>query len=254
MRRGAAVWLGMLCAVLVLTGQSATAMPRATSTADAGLVVQASTRSAAKASVSALLAAVAANKSSAAQRRLIQGSSGKAIWRALREARAGQRRLPTSPPSTGGPWRRAARPWATAGATSCHGAYCAVALNLNALGTDGPYTTLYTKRSGGRVRTVATRSIGPQDGIDYSSAYWACTARATSLTNPALGGGTSRLRLAHRALVQVGSYYLEQPSDPQRAVRYSRVVEGYVRASAILLVPSTVSGESRARAWCRANA
>ncbi|MFN8167637.1 MAG: hypothetical protein U0S36_02510 [Candidatus Nanopelagicales bacterium] len=221
---------------------AATAIPTATG------------KSSARAAIAVVQRAVATNRRTVARRYLGSGPEGRALWRALRKEYASQARLPTIPPSNGGPWRKAGQPWAKPGTTTCHRVYCAVPLIINALGTDGPYSTLYTRRSGTRTRVVATREVGPQDAFDYGSAYWACTRRLTSLTNAGIGGRESRLRLSARTPVQVGSYYMQRPSDPTRGVRFSRVVEGYVAATALLRVPSTVSSETQARTWCRANA
>lgn len=222
--------------------------------AAATAMTSASAKASARTAIVVVLRAAATNRRLVARRYLGSGPAGRALWRALRKNHAWQAGLPTTPPSNGGPWRIAGQPWAKPGTTTCYRSYCAVALIINALGTDGPYSTLYTRRSGARTRVVATREIGPQDSFDYSSAYWACTRRATSLTNAGIGGGASRLRLPARTPVQVGTYYMQQPSDPTRGVRFSRVVEGYVAASALLRVPETVSSETRARSWCRANA
>lgn len=254
--------VGAVCAAVALTIMPATSaaaiapssVGRSIAAATPDAVLAASLKTSARAAVTAVLVAVARNRPAAARRYLGTSTAGAALWRGLRSEHAWQARLPTAPPAEGGAWRRAGQPWAKAGATKCFRGYCSVFVAVNALGSDGPYTTLYTRRSGTTTKVVAVRDIGPQDAFDYNGAYWACTTRAVKLTNPALGSGTSRLRLRHRALVEVGAYYMQSPSDPTRGVRFSRVVEGYVAVSALMRVPGSVRGEAKARAWCSGNA
>jgi hypothetical protein len=203
-----------------------------------------------------VLRAVAVNRYAKVRTNLPVGRQARTMWHGLRQVRAWETALPTQQPPVGGAWRRAGRAWATAGTPSCYGGYCAVPLWVNARGSDGPYVTLYTKRSRGHVRIVASRDVGPQDVVDYSAAYWACLTRTADLSNTGVGDGSaiSRMRVPHKAVVKVGTVYDEQPSDPDRAVRFSRVVEGFVAISALRRVPSAVVGEASARAWCRANA